>query len=61
MENTEDSERAGLNQNRDTSCTGIRLGKKLKKQLQKLAKKEDRSVSSIIRTLIIEALAARDK
>ncbi len=42
-------------------CMGIVLGTKLKKRLTKLAKEEDRSLSSLIRTLIIEALTARNK
>lgn len=45
---------------KNAASMGIVLGIKLKKKLQKLAEREDRSVSSIIRILISEALEARN-
>jgi predicted transcriptional regulator len=54
----------GLEKEREVqgaACMGIRFGPKLKKELQKLAKEQERSVSYVVRMLIIEALASRNR
>lgn len=45
---------------KNSRCMGIVLGTKLKKRLRKIAEKEDRPLSYVIRVLLVEALEARN-